>query len=63
MHLKTSSKRLIQKAAEAIGDLISNKTANVVLKSQDSKSKISKKKITKVSKNLQEHNLETGTND
>ena len=30
MHLKTSSKTLIQKAAEAIGDLISNKTANVV---------------------------------
>ena len=30
MHLKTSSKPLIQKAAEAIGDLISNKTANVV---------------------------------
>ena len=50
MHLKTSSKRLIQKAAEAIGDLISNKTANVVLKSQDSKSKISKKKLQKFQK-------------
>ena len=50
MHLKTSSKRLIQKAAEVIGDLISNKTANVVLKSQDSKSKISTKKLQKFQK-------------
>ena len=50
MHLKTSSKKLIQKAAEAIGDLISNKTANVVLKSQDSKSKISTKKLQKFQK-------------
>ena len=63
MHLKTSSKTLIQKAAEAIGDLISNKTANVVLKSQNSKSKISTKKFQNFQKIYKEDNLETGTND
>ena len=45
--LKASSKRVIKKAAEATGDLIGNKTAN---------------KITKASKNLQQNNLETVTN-
>ena len=45
--LKTSSKRVIQKTAEATGDLISNKTAN---------------KITKLSKNSQQNNSETVTN-
>ena len=46
--LKTSSKRVIQKTAEATGDLIGNKIAN---------------KITKVSKNSQQNNLETVTNE
>ena len=41
--LKTSSKRVIQKTAEATGDLIGNKIAN---------------RITKVSKNSQQNNLE-----
>ena len=45
--LTTSSKRVIQKTAEATGDLISNKTAN---------------KITKLSKNSQQNNSETVTN-
>ena len=46
--LKTSSKRVIKKTAEATGDLIGNKIAN---------------KITRVSKNLQQNNLETVTNE
>ena len=46
--LKTSSKRIIQKTAEATGDLICNKIAN---------------RITKVSKNLQQNNSETVTNE
>ena len=46
--LKTSSKRVIKKAAEATGDLIGNKTAN---------------KITKASKNIQQNNLETVINE
>ena len=45
---KTSSKRVIQKTAEAAGDLIHNKIAN---------------RITKVSKNSQQNNLETVTNE
>ena len=32
---KTTSKRVIQKLAEATGDLIGNKTANAVAKSED----------------------------
>ena len=46
--LKISSKRVIQKTAEATGDLIGNKIAN---------------RITKVSKNSQENYLETATNE
>ena len=46
--LKTSSKRVIQKRTEATGDLIVNKIAN---------------RITKVSKNSQQNNLETVTNE
>ena len=45
---KTSSKRVIQKIAEATGDLNSNKIAT---------------KITKFSTNLQRNNPETVTND
>ena len=45
--LKTSSKRVIQKIAEATGDLIGNKFAN---------------KITKISNNSQQNNTETFTN-
>ena len=48
MHLKTSSKRVIQKSVEATGDLICNKIAN---------------KITGVSKNLQQNNSGTVTNE
>ena len=48
MHFKTSSKWLIQRVAEATGDLIANKIAN---------------KITRVSKNSQQHNLKTVTNE
>ena len=44
--LKTSSKRVIQETAEATGDLIGNKIADVVAKSYNDR-------ITKVSKNLQ----------
>ena len=44
--LKTSSKRVIQETAEATGDLIGNKIADVVAKSYNGR-------ITKVSKNLQ----------
>ena len=46
--LKTSSKRAIQKAVEATGDLCGNKIAN---------------KITKLSKNSQQDNSETVTNE
>ena len=46
--LKTSSKRVIQKIAEATGDLIVNKIAD---------------KITKVSENSQENNSKTVTNE
>ena len=46
--LKTSSKRVIQKTAEATVDLIGNKIAN---------------RITNVSKNSQQNNSETVTND
>ena len=46
--LKTSSKRVIQKTAEATGDLIGNKIAN---------------KITKLSKNSQQNNSDTVTNE
>ena len=45
---KTSSKRVIQKTAEAIGDLIGNKIAD---------------RITKLSKNLRHNNSETVTNE
>ena len=46
--LKTSLKRVIQKTAEAAGDLIGNKIAN---------------RITKVSKNSQQYNLEKAANE
>ena len=46
--LKTSSKRVIQKTAEATGDLIGNTIAN---------------RITKVSKNSQQNDSETVTNE
>ena len=46
--LKTSSKRVIQKIAEATRDLVATKIAD---------------KIAKASKNLQHNNLETVTND
>ena len=46
--LKTSSKRVIQKTAEATGDLIGNTIAN---------------KIMRVSKNSQQKNSETVTNE
>ena len=45
---KNSSKRVIQKTAEEIGDLIGNKIAY---------------RITIVTRNLQENNLETVTNE
>ena len=45
---KPTSKRVIQKTAEATGGLIGNKTANI---------------ITKTQKNSQENNSETVTND
>ena len=48
MHFKRRSKRVIQKAAEATGDLIDNKIAN---------------KMTKVSQNSQRNNSETITNE
>ena len=46
--LKTSSKRIIQRTAEATGDLNGNKIAN---------------RITKVSKKSQQNNSETVTNE
>ena len=48
MHLKLLQKGAIQKTAEATGDFIGNKIAN---------------KITKVSKNSQQNNSETVTNE
>ena len=54
--LKHSSKRVIQKTAEATGDLIGNKIADVVDKSCDGR-------ITKVKKNSQQNNSETVTNE
>ena len=53
---KTSSKKVIQKTAEAPGDLIGNKIFNAVAKSYDGK-------ITKVSKNSQKNNSETVSNE
>ena len=46
--LKPASRWAIQKTAEAVGDLIGNKIANI---------------ITKVSKHLKQNNLETVTNE
>ena len=46
--LKTTSKRVIQKTAEATGDLIGNKITD---------------RITKVSKNLEQNNSETVTDE
>ena len=46
--IKSSSNRFIQKPVEAAGDLIGNKKAN---------------KVQKVSKNLQQNNSETITNE
>ena len=48
MHLKKTSKRVIQKTAEATGDLIGKKIAD---------------KIIKISKTFQQNNLETVTNE
>ena len=48
MQLNILQKKFIQKAAEATGDLIGNKIAN---------------KITKLSKNSQQNNSETVTNE
>ena len=48
MHLKLLQKGAIQKTAEATGDFIGNKIAN---------------KIAKVSKNSQQNNSETVTNE
>ena len=45
---KNTSKKLIQKRAEAIGDLVGNKNAD---------------KITKISKNVQQNNSEKITNE
>ena len=53
--LKTSSKRVIQKTAEATGDLIGNKIANAAVKSYDGR-------IIKNSKYSQQNNLESVTN-
>ena len=52
--LKTNS--IIQKTAEATGDLIGNKTSDTITKSYDGK-------ITVVSKNSQQKNSETVTNE
>ena len=46
--LKTASKRVIKKKAEATGDLIGSKIANI---------------ITKVSRTLPQNSSETGTNE
>ena len=53
---KTASKRAIQKTAEATGDLIGNKTADVVANSYNDK-------IIEVSKNSQPNNSEAVTNE
>ena len=53
--LKTTSKRLNQKTAEATGDFIGKNVANKLAKSCDVK--------TTISKNLQQNNLETVTNE
>ena len=52
--LKTNS--IIQKTAETTGDLIGNKTSDTITKSYDGK-------ITVVSKNSQQKNSETVTNE
>ena len=52
--LKTNS--IIQKTAEATGDLIGNKTSDTITKSYDGK-------IMVVSKNSQQNNSETVTNE
>ena len=54
--LKTTSKIVIQKTAESTGDLIGNKIDDAVAKSHDGT-------ITKVSKNSQQNNSETVTNE
>ena len=54
--LKTSSKRVIQKTAEETGDLIGNKIADAVAKPYDGK-------IKRFSKNSQQNNSETVTNE
>ena len=48
IHFKTTSKRVIQKATEATGDLTGNKLAN---------------RIPKISNNAQQYNPETLTNE
>ena len=53
---KTASKRAIQKTAEATGDLIGNKTADLVANSYNDK-------IIEVSKNSQPNNSEAVTNE
>ena len=54
--LKTSLKRVVQKIAEATGDLICNKIANTVTKSHNGK-------IMEVSNNWQQNNSETVSNE
>ena len=54
--LKNSSKRAIQKKAETTGDLISNKIADEVVKPYGGR-------ITKFSKNSEQNNSETVTNE
>ena len=56
MQLKTTSKRIIQKTAEATGDLIGTKIADAVAKCYDVK-------IAKVSRNSQQNNSETVINE
>ena len=61
---KTASKRAIQKTAETTDDLIGNKLADVVhLKTLTTRAKSYSDKITKFSKNLQQNNSETVTNE
>ena len=54
--LKTSSKRVVQKAVEATDDLTGNKIAKAIAESYDSK-------ITKILKNSQQNNSESVTNE
>ena len=54
--LKTTSKKAIQKTAEATGDLIGNKIADAVAKLYNGK-------ITRVSKASPQNNSETATNE